>query len=336
MKKADIKKLFEKYIEGNLDKYEFQKVKDFLKNGSHSEIWEEVINDQSLHGPPGDGLDDISKYNLLNRIIHSNRKSFNRWVRIQSVVNYAAVLVMIAGLSWSLYHHSSQQQDDLSLEVAFVEKINERGRKTTFDLPDGTIVKLNSSSKLRFPFYFSGNKREVMLEGEAFFEVVRDESKPFIIRSGNISTTVLGTSFNIKAHQESDIIQVAVVSGEVKVEPISKNSEAGNQKSVLLTQNKKVVYEKNKASFTTSILEEEDIAWKDGIILFKNANEADVVKKLGEWYNVQFLIENQGNENWDLTAKFKNETLEHILRVIGHQIGFTFNIEENNVSIKYQ
>ena len=127
-----------------------------------------------------------------------------------------------------------------------------------------------------------------------------------------------------------------MVSGNVKVESISENSEAGNEKSVLLTQNKKAVYEKNKASLITSILEEEDIAWKDGIILFKNANEADVVRKLEEWYNVRFSIQNQGNENWDLTAKFKNETLEHTLRVIGHQIGFTFSIEEKNVSIKYQ
>ena len=335
MRKAEIKELLEKYIEENLNKDEFQKVNHFLKNGLHSEIWEEVINDQSLPDP-GDRLDDISKYNLLNRIIQSNRKSFNKWVRVQSVINYAAVLVMIVGLSWSLYHHSSQQQNDLSLDVAYVEKINEKGRKTTFNLPDGTIVKLNSSSKLKFPLYFSGNKREVMLEGEAYFEVVRDESNPFIIRSGNIITTVLGTSFNIKAHQESDNIQVAVVSGKVKVESISENSEAGNEKSVLLTQNKKAVYEKNKASLTTSILEEEDIAWKDGIILFKNANEADVVRKLEEWYNVRFSIQNQGNENWDLTAKFKNETLEHTLRVIGHQIGFTFSIEEKNVSIKYQ
>lgn len=335
MRKAEIKKLLEKYIEGNLNKYEFQKVSSFLKNGLHSEIWEEVVNDQSLPDP-GDRLDDISRYNLLNRIIHSNRKSFNRWVRVQSVINYAAVLVMILGLSWSLYHHQSQLQDDLPLDVAFVEKNNGKGRKTTFNLPDGTIVKLNSSSKLKFPLYFSGNKREVVLEGEAFFEVVRDESTPFVIRSGNIKTTVLGTSFNIKAHQGSDNIQVAVVSGKVKVESLSKNSEARNQKSVLLTQNKKAVYEKNKASLTISILEEEDIAWKDGIILFKHANETDVVRKLEEWYNVQFSIENQGNENWDLTAKFKNETLEHILKVVGHQIGFTFNIEEKKVSIKYQ
>ena len=335
MRKAEIKKLLEKYIEGNLNNDELQKVNNFLKNGLHSEIWEEVINDQSLPAP-GDRLDDISKYNLLNRIIQSNRKSFNKWVRVQSVINYAAALVMIVGLSWSLYHHSSQQQDNRSLDVAYVEKTNEKGRKTTFNLPDGTVVKLNSSSKLKFPLYFSGNKREVMLEGEAFFEVVRDESNPFIIRSGNIITTVLGTSFNINAHQESDNIQVAVVSGKVKVESISESSEAGNEKSVLLTQNRKAVYEKNKASLTTSILEEEDIAWKDGIILFKNANEADVVRKLEEWYNVRFLIQNQGNENWDLTAKFKNETLEHTLRVIGHQIGFTFSIEEKNVSVKYQ
>ena len=175
-----------------------------------------------------------------------------------------------------------------------------------------------------------------MLEGEAFFEVVRDQSKPFIIRSGNIRTTVLGTSFNVKAYQGSDNIQVAVVSGEVKVEPIPENPEKNHQKSVFLTRNKKAVYEKNKALLTTSTLEEEDIAWKDGILLFKNANEADVVRKLEEWYNVRFSIEGQGNKKWDLTARFKNETLEHTLKVISHQVGFTFNIEEKNVSVKYQ
>ncbi|MCG8306909.1 MAG: FecR domain-containing protein [Cytophagales bacterium] len=335
MNKEEIKILFRNYITGDLTEEDFLKVNEYLKEGKYHHIWEEVINNHTIEDT-GAALDDITKYNLLSRILNSQKTSSGGRFKIQSLLKYAAALLVALGISWSLFFFNSQQEQQ-SVNVAVVAKSNDKGRKTTFNLPDGTIVKLNSSSKLQFPEYFDRQKREVLLEGEAFFEVLRDESRPFVIKSGNIRTTVLGTSFNINAHPASDHIEVAVVSGKVRVESLTKSSEAKGHKSVLLTKNVKAVYKKNLDSLTTtSFLAEEDLAWKDGVILFKNASEEDVVNKLEEWYGVKIIIENQGDKNWDLSAKFKNETLEHVLKVIGHQRGFKFNISRKNVTIKYK
>jgi transmembrane sensor len=331
MEKEAIKILFQDYIAGKLSTEDFLKVEVILKEGQHTDIWEEVINETSIDKTQIK-LDDISKYSLLTRILSTTESSKTTIKRFRSVLKYAAIILMTVGLTWSAYIVGNQEESTPT-EVAMIEKSNIEGRKTTFNLPDGTIVKLNSSSKLQFPKYFDKDKREVTLEGEAFFEVTKNKEKPFIIKSGSITTTVLGTSFNVNAYPSSDQIQVAVVTGKVKVET---DVQGINKETVFLEPNKKAVYKRaNGLLTTTSFLIEEDIAWKDGVIIFKNAEALDVIQKLEEWYGVEITIENKSPKKWNLSAKFENENLEHVLKVIGHQIGFKFKIKEKKVTIKY-
>jgi len=80
---------------------------------------------------------------------------------------------------------------------------------------------------------------------------------------------------------------------------------------------------------------EEDIAWKDGILVFKNAAEEKVLRDLENWYGVKFTLQNKSPEKWDLTTRFENESLEHVLKVIGFKAKFNFQIEDKKVTIEY-
>ncbi|MEQ6121229.1 FecR family protein [Reichenbachiella sp. MALMAid0571] len=331
MKKKEVKVLFQNYITGKLSDEDFLMVDTFLKKGQHLDIWEEVINEESI-GDRENSLNDIAKYTLLTRILSSTKPKQHK-IRLWSVFKYAAIILLSIGFSWFAYDLTNEEKV-IPKYAKVIEKSNEKGRKTTFNLPDGTIVKLNSNSSLRFPEYFDNEKREVILEGEAFFEVTKNKNKPFIIRSGDITTTVLGTSFNVNASPGSDKIEIAVVTGKVKVE----NTDAGSNSAVVyLEPNKKAVYNANTKSLNKmDFLAEEDIAWKDGVIIFKHAGEPDVIKRLEEWYGVDISMENRTQKKWDLNARFENSTLEHVLKVVGHQIGFDFKIKDNNVILKYE
>lgn len=329
MKENDVKILFQNYLNGSLSSEDFLEVESIIKQGSHSHIWEEVIGSAPIE-EAAPALDDITKYDMLTRILSATAEGHSKvkyWMR------YAAIFILAIGISWGFYHLGSEAPTTHA-QASMVEKSNSQGRKQTFNLPDGTIVKLNSSSKLTFPEYFDKDRREVTLVGEAFFEVTENKKKPFVIRSGGITTTVLGTSFNIRAFPGADKIVVAVATGKVKVE--SKEGETGKE-VVYLEPNKKAVYDINSQMLSaTDFIMEEELAWKDGVILFRHEGEAGVIAQLEEWYGVKISVENQVSKSWDLNARFENATLEHVLKVIGHQIGFEFKIDHKNVTLKYE
>ena len=188
----------------------------------------------------------------------------------------AAVLVVAVGLGLTIKLAISDQKYDVLTTTSKTIKKNPVGQKSIIYLSDGTKVVLNAESSMEFDEDFGNVTREVMLTGEAFFEVAKDANKPFIIKAGEVTTTVLGTSFNVNAYPEMNGVQVAVMTGKVAVE---NTSITGN--SVSLKPTEMVTYDAKTGAMTASaFLPEEIISWKDGIIYFKNADEKFVFAKL--------------------------------------------------------
>ena len=161
-----------------------------------------------------------------------------------------------------------------------------------------------------YPENFEGNQRVVQLEGEAFFNVVRDTLRPFIVQTGSLSTRVLGTSFNISALSHNNDIKVAVASGLVKVEEMRCRRKA----MALLKPSQMAVYSKATKSLRTQPCDIESItSWKDGIIVFKDANMNQVVTELERWYGVQFILDSDLKMDHSITVTYDNQTLEYVL-----------------------
>lgn len=194
-------------------------------------------------------------------------------------------------------------------EATFLEVKTNPGMITCFALPDGTKVTLNSGSVLRYPEFFSEEKREIFLLGEAFFDVTKDAKKKFIVRtSGNERVEVLGTSFNLEAFASDSIITTTLISGKI-------NFISGNINTIM-QPGEKLIYSLNTSK---SIIEKTDgsveTAWKDGKIVFHETSFTDVLRMLSKRYNVDFELKNDTYRKDSFTGTFTKQRIEQIMDV---------------------
>jgi transmembrane sensor len=251
----------------------------------------------------------------------SSSKSF-------TILKVAASIVILLGLSLLLLNQSGEKepQPQETTAIAYKTKMTRRGEKLTLMLPDGSMVKLNSESSLKYPTSFD-TQREVHLQGEAYFEVERDTLKPFIVETGEVRTEVLGTSFNINYSPGDSMVQVAVTSGKVAV-----TSQHVNEKFYLLPRE---VLTCETAKFTKSYFDEDLLlGWKDGILAFENAGIDEITGRLSAWYDVDFEIKGSTGMKRKFSGKFKNRTLRDVLKGISYSSNFEFSIQQDKVIIE--
>lgn len=175
------------------------------------------------------------------------------------------------------------------------------------ELPDGTVVRMNANSKLRFPNKFVGETREVSMEGEAFFDVAKDSKKPFIVSYRNIKIEVFGTQFNVDTYSK-DIVKTFLVEGSVGVR--------FNHKLTMMHPNQlSEINEMTKSNTISNITvsnRENIVGWLGDIFIFNNVEVKEVIKVLSIWYGVELNIDVNLNDR--ITARYKRDTpLEEII-----------------------
>ena len=228
--------------------------------------------------------------------------SFSYW-------KIAATFLILALASGIFYSNWSSIIDSIDPQVQ-AEEVTAKGAMAQLTLSDGTQVWLNSETRFRYPEKFKRGAREVYLEGEAYFEVTKDPAHPFVIHSGELSTTVLGTSFNVKAYADESTFEVAVISGNVSVE--KKGYE--NQKIVLQPKEKAVL---NKQS--QQLLKQEFsntgkyVAWKEGRIIAENLAVKDLIAILNRRYDATVVLKYESLGDCRVTAEFESMPLERVL-----------------------
>ena len=330
MNEKELKLLIEKYLKGDVTEQERKLLLDFFDSYKGDE---QAWNKDGLGSKEAFSqrmYNDIrSKIGDVSRNLNPGKTSV-----FKQVLKIAAVVIVVLGLGLAI--HIAQNANVETKTIAWNAKSTDSGEKLTFRLSDGTVVKLNSDSKLTFPASFSDSARVVELEGEAFFDVIKDPSRPFIIRTSGIVTSVLGTSFNINAYPELNFIAVAVVTGKVKVEKVSHENAEDPVNEIYLYPARKATYIKEEHKLIESdFVSEQEIGWKQGIIYFKNASESDVIERLERWYGVDIEIENTSLREWDLTASFDNQMLDEVLLSLSHTANFNYSIQNKKIIINY-
>jgi transmembrane sensor len=244
----------------------------------------------------------------------------------------AAACLVLGAIFFANRYFAAKQ--DKTIAASAVEQKTANGQQRKLVLPDGTKVMLNAGSVISYPKEFEKDIREVSLTGEAFFDVVRNEKAPFVIRTGEVTTKVLGTSFNVRAYPENGAVQIAVVEGKVKV-----NASIGSETektSVCLTKSEMATFEKEAGELTVSTYDEKDqIGWKDGMLYFQKSDFASTIVKLERWYGVKFKI--AGNvrmdADWRFSGKFQNKPLEYILGVMSYPGRFSYKVNNDIVNL---
>ena len=245
----------------------------------------------------------------------------------------AAIAVLIlAGASLFFSGYFDKPLNKQTQVIANIEKFTNPGEKLNIKLPDGSLVKLNADSRLIFPKEFSAEERKATLIGEAFFEVTEDVARPFTIISGDISTTVLGTTFNIRAFPGENDVKVAVVSGKVAVKHTKRKE--GDPEPVLLAPSEMAVYTKvNNQTVKREFDYNEMVAWKDGMIYFKDAGISEILDTLELWYGVTFVVNAEMDQNKGFTVSYKDKSLEAILQGLGFAFAFEYEINGKIITL---
>jgi len=261
----------------------------------------------------------------------SNRKAFPYFPERKYMRFAAAIALLLVSIQATFWYVSDihDQQTVSSQNIEFIEKVNPKGQKLTVTLKDGTAIKLNSNSKLRFPPEFDEDNRTVYLEGEAFFEVARDENKPFHVITNDIKVTVLGTSFNVQSPAGGLMNQVAVATGKVAVSSLNKKKQ---KVSAILTPNEMVSFDvKSNQMIKTHYNVEEVLGWREGILYFNNLPIIDIASELEDWYGVNITIEDTVDRTETYNGKFKNESLENILNALVYAKGASYKITGDHI-----
>lgn len=335
----DINGLLKRYLDGKCSAEESRLVETWLaKNGGENTEWEKM-NDITRQQWLSDLYGDVQKSILLkdeNKNIEPayrtgrNLNSSSGKVVWKLIVSMAAAFVLICGfyVAWPTI------QDQVS-PVTYHELKAASGIRKLLVLDDGTRLWLNSGSSLKYPSRFKGKKREVYLQGEAYFEVAHNAEIPFIVHAGKLLTRVLGTTFNIRAYKDDPDVKVTLFTGKVEVTREINHKESNK---LILLPKQEATYRKDAGSLLKTTVNNSIInhhsAWKDGKLIFDETPVSEVLKRLSLAYDVKFILANEKINGCTITGSFNvNQNIEEILKSISISMDGKFVREANQFTL---
>jgi transmembrane sensor len=269
-------------------------------------IWDNAENDMDIKK-----INVDSALNLVKKRIKFRSSGVNLWDYWKKIAAILIIPLVLVNLLYFIYRSTDKSS---SQEPVYIELFAAFGTRSAIKLSDGTSVWLNSSSSLKYPDRFIGDKRTVFLQGEAYFEVESDLKRPFIVRTSSLTVKATGTKFNVNGYITADHEAVTLVSGKVEV---SLNDDKENIRISKLNMNQ--YFRFNKADESTSVVNEDTykyISWKDGKLVFRNEPLSNVVKRISQIYNIDIEIRGKELQNYSFRATFQDESLTEILNLL--------------------
>ncbi|TRX71234.1 FecR family protein [Carboxylicivirga sp. M1479] len=282
-----------------------------------SSHWSQVCDDQDLvlHEP-----DDLF-YKIYHQALESEKDSTPKVISLMGWVQRIAALLFLPLLILSAWnYYSSENIQELADEVLSIQSPIDS--KTRFFLPDGTQGWLQANSSIQFA-QIDNKERSVQLDGEAFFDVARNEKQPFIVSTNDFKVRVLGTRFNVMADANMAVSKVYLEEGSVEMLGIN------NEHHTLLKPGEEFLFDKKLKEFSVNTgLQEEHIAWTKGILLLKNKTLKESALALEKFYNIEIEIADKELENMPVYAKIQNEQIDEVLEYAKLILPITYSIEK--------
>lgn len=243
-----------------------------------------------------------------------------------TVFRMAATLLLLIGVGGLIVWMTTHRAAAPNAIVATKTVDCPAGKKASITLPDGTVAHLNGNSRLVYPTVFASHVREVSLTGEAFFEVVKNKEKPFVIESDGVYTKVLGTSFNLRTYQH-EVFELTLVTGKVEV------SAENLTEPVILMPNEQVQYDRQQHHASTRHVNTSPYtAWKEGVLVLRGNLQEEAVK-IGRWYNKTVIVD-ESAAHCTVDATYKKQPLYHVLEGLAFILHIEYEIKGDIVVIK--
>lgn len=261
-----------------------------------------------------------------NKYPKNVRRNFTQIARV-------AAIILIASLVGAAAYQILYPQPELAQPV-LREISMERGQRGNITLSDGTKVTLNAESKIILPEVFQPDKREIGLQGEAFFEVAHNADRPFIVNTGQAVVQVLGTSLNVRSYPEAQTVEVVVSDGRVS---LSSKKEARRNNTILTAgEIGRFIVEENRITSEKVDDLEFFLGWKKGFLKFKNDSMHKVATELERKYDIEVLFDDKKLQDLRLTADLKSRTMQFNLDVISASLGIDYSIDQQQKVTFYQ
>lgn len=314
MKEKEIKKLLDKFNEGKCTDEELRYLQMLMQELNHQQdapqpvgqlkqaLWEK-IQAQTVNQP---------------RITRLN----TAWLKVAAVV----LVTLFAGILGYRMFTGPKPAEVIAYQVITAPK----GQMKKVLLPDNTLVQLNAGSVIRCPVKFGATVREVtLLNGEAFFDVKHDATKPFLVHTAGVTTQVLGTSFNVKFYRELPTIQVFVNSGKVEVH--DRQHTLG-----MYTPQQQVTYNKQSQNFSKqTIIGDHALSWMHDDLILDNVEFKEVAVYLQNRYNVNFKYAGKRLSRQHYSVRFSNKlTINQVLDILQFIDGRKYRLTGDVVNIK--
>lgn len=323
MENQRVEYLIKKYAGNDVTAKEEAELMDMIRNGKDNAD----LRDLMLHAwddtHPEMILDSAKADQIFNAVVSINKSSAFRksyWI------GWAAAIITVCFVALFFYQQKNSSLIKTQNTVTAV-KVLSGAEHRKINLPDGSSVILNENSVLEYPEHFTGTTREVILKGEGYFDIKHDSKHSFIVHTGNIKTTVLGTSFNVRAFEGTAVV-VTVKRGKVSV------ADENKVLAVLVPDQQIVLNQQHKKVSVAKVSAEETVAWQKNDLFFEDATMEEAAATLSKKFNVKITFENNEGKNCRFTASFlKAQSLEEVIQVITAFNEATYSIKPGQIII---
>ena len=321
--------LFKKYLNNACTPQEVEEILNFIENPVHADFLKQEANSQfiSIDKLSTEELKTAENQASMNRILDRIHLQISQQEKEFTIAHYrkkkfiaffakAAAILILPLLVYTAYltTKTSGKHHIETAEVIWQTVKTAAGMQTDFMLPDGSHVWLNSGSSLEYPVAFAHDIRQVKLTGEAFFDVKKDPSHPFIVNAGKMNIEVKGTRFNVCNYLNESNSEITLESGSVRL--FSGNYTDKKTMAFIKPGERALLDNKLNTLKVAAVDVEKQIAWKDGFLIFRDDKMDEVVKKLNRKFNVEIVLQDPELKEYVYTATFEDETLSQILGLL--------------------
>ena len=327
MDKNTDKNNIRRYLNGTYMMSEVDELHDTLRHASEdgalldeiaSEVWEEAANERF-----NTVFAETKSYKEAQQLLRGlkRRHSLNfRSMGYAAIGIAASFLIVFFSFYWMKYTEVSTQQMT-AISTSF-------GEKKLVKLPDGSRIMLNACSTLHYPESFEGDVRKVQLKGQAFFEIARDEEKPFMVEAGKLHVQVLGTEFDVKSYSDDELVSVEVKSGKVEV--------TLPEATLRLTKSEQILVNTVSGDFNKKKGNKEVASWRKGSLCFNSTPIRDVARELERIYNCHISFK-EGQEFTNLiSGEHDNQDLSSVLESLHFISGLNYLTNDDGSILIYK
>lgn len=319
--------LYIKQKEGTISKDEQTELESWMQDHSDNIHEFEVLFQESATDEKSPVFNPNDQWSELQTMIKINTESRSeKTIRLFPwIARVAAAVILVLGFTFIFYQYKNSSNENLNLQ-AMVQ--TDDSNQKVIELPDGSKVWLNRNSELLYPELFEENSRTIYLKGEAFFEVTPNKDKPFIVHSGISKTTVLGTSFNLRAYSKEDDIRLTVVTGKVAF------TLADDKEGVTVTPgNMAKLTNKTKSIEHAQNTDMNFLSWKTRHLSFNDSPIAELIKPLERHYGIEIRVQDPETLSCRFTGDFQETNIENAIKIITRATGTSFELTDGQYTI---